>query len=452
MSKIVLKNGKIINEGIVIERDILIEDGLISQVGGIIDTPLGAREINCEGRDILPGIIDDQVHDRDYTQAYKATVSSTSMQAVCGGVTSMVVQPNTNPLLTSCASWRGRLAYAKQRSVINYACNIGATDTNHDELARAIDLHPQYISGIKTFAGSSTGNMKVREESIGECFKKFPEVLHIVHSEDDDLIQKNLLEYQARVANQDDEQHVGLHPKIRNVQACFEKTDRLITLAKNANSRLHVYHVSTADELMFTRNNIPLHEKRITFEACIPHIFLNSDYYDTFGNLIKCNPAIKDSNHQQAIIQAIKDGNIDVVATDHAPHTWDEKIQPYFKAPSGVPSVQFSLVLMLNLVSQGVMDIHTVVRTMCHNPATLFGMKKRGFIKEGYHADIAIVEKKQWICHYTDLESKVMWSPFLGRVFSHKVTHTIVNGKVVYDEGDVNKDSRGMLLEFENNV
>jgi len=446
MSGILINNATIINEGRSLKGSVLIKDELISAIGIIHskDVPENARIIDAAGLLLLPGIIDDQVHFREPGLTHKGDIFSESRAAVAGGITSFMDMPNTIPQTVTVEALEEKYRIASEKSLINYSFNIGATNNNLDEVLKA---DPSRVCGIKIFMGSSTGNMLVdNEKALRELFGKAHMIIS-AHCEDESTIQKN-----SEISRQKYGENVPvhLHPIIRSREACFISSSYAVKLAEEYNTKLHVFHLSTADEMKLFSNELPLSRKRITAEVCVHHLWFDDSDYERLGNLIKWNPAIKTRYDRNALIDAIKNDRIDIIATDHAPHTLEEKSDSYFKAPSGGPLVQHSLVIMLELWHRKILSLEKIVEKMCHNPAILFNIRERGFIKEGYKADLCLVDpEKAWTISKENILYKCGWSPFEGETFRSKVVKTIVNGTIVYDNGVINEDYRGQRLLFD---
>ena len=445
MDTLVLRHAEIINEGRRFHADVLIRNGIIERIG---DLPAGLnadREIDLKGKLLLPGLIDDQVHFREPGLTHKATIASEARAAVAGGVTSFMEMPNTNPPATTIEELELKYARAAQTSVANYSFFFGATNSNLEILKR---VDATKVCGVKVFMGSSTGDMLVDHVATLEGIFQHSPTLIATHCEDTPMIK---LAEAAAKAKWGDEVPVTEHGRIRSVEACYKSSSTAIELARRHGARLHILHISTAKEIALF-NDAPLLGKRITAEACVHHLWFAEDSYLKLGNQIKCNPAIKTQEDRAAIRDAVARGVIDVIATDHAPHTREEKNQPYIKAPSGLPLVQHPLLILLDLVEQGVFKIETVVQRACHAPAILFGVEKRGFIREGYYADLVVVDPKK---SYTVSKENILfhcgWSPFEGHTFKNSIHQTFVNGVSVYEKGKVNDAHRGMRLTFNGN-
>jgi len=444
--RIHIANALIVNEGKICKGDILTENLIISAVSfdKPIETPTGAKYINADGLYLFPGVIDDQVHFREPGLTHKADISHESRAAVAGGVTSYMEMPNTKPPATTLELLEQKYNIAAGNSRANFSFYMGVTNDNAEEVLKTpLDS----VCGIKIFLGSSTGNLLVDNDSTLE--KIFAQTRHIVavHCEDDLIISENLRKHNELYG---DNIPASMHHKIRDEKACYSSTAKAVQLAKKHNTRLHVLHLSTAEELAFFEQSLSPEQKRITAEVCVHHLWFTSDDYEQRGNFIKWNPSIKDARHRQALRDAILKGRIDVVATDHAPHLEEEKSLPYTKAPSGGPIVQFSLQIMLELVHEGVLTMEDVARLMCHNPAQLFSIHRRGFIREGYFADLVLVDiNKTYTVERETIFSKCKWSPLEGTTFHSVIDTTIVNGIIAWSNGRLNDSVRGMRLMFD---
>lgn len=428
MKKVLIKNARIVNEGKIKDGDVFIEDGIIVEIGESISpkTP-DVNIFDAEGTYLLPGLIDDQVHFREPGLTHKDTIETGSKAAVAGGITSFFEMPNTLPQTTTIELLEEKFRLAAESSYANYSFMFGGTNDNLEEILK---VDPKTTAALKLFLGSSTGNMLVDDEKVlEEIFSKSP-LLIAVHCEDEETIQKNLQECIERYG---DDIPIELHPKIRSEEACFLSSSRAVALAKKTGARLHVFHLSTAKEIGLFSNKKPLKNKKITAEVCIHHLWFNDSDYAKKGTLIKWNPAVKTKKDQEALLKGLLDDCIDVVATDHAPHTKEEKKNPYTKAPSGGPLVQHALPAMLQMHHQGKISLEKIVEKMCHNPAILFQIKDRGFIREGYKADLVLVDlNAPWAVQPDNILYKCGWSPFEGVTFKSRVTHTFVNGNLVY--------------------
>ncbi|MBC7524091.1 MAG: dihydroorotase [Flavobacterium sp.] len=445
MNTILIKNAKIVNEGSIFEGDVLIEGEFISEIApNISHKSSNCKVIDAEGNYLIPGAIDDQVHFREPGLTHKGDIESESRAAVAGGITSFIEQPNTVPNAITQELLEQKYQIASQKSFANYSFMMGGTNDNLEEILKT---NPKNVAGLKIFLGSSTGDMLVdNSESLEKIFSSTG-LLIAVHSEDETTVKRNFEKYKLEYG---DNIPVQFHPEIRSVEACYKSTVRVIDLAKRTGARLHVFHISTAKELDLFTNKIPLEEKQITAEVCIHHLWFSDEDYLTKGNLIKWNPAIKSANDRKELWEALLDDRIDVIATDHAPHTLDEKLQVYTKAPSGGPLVQHAIVALFEAHHQGKISIEKIVEKMCHNPAKIFKIEKRGFIKEGYYADLVIINPaKPWSVNKDNILYKCGWSPFEGTTFKSRISHTFVNGQLVFENAKVKEIKVGKRLFFD---
>jgi dihydroorotase len=445
MNQILIKNAKIVNEGTIFEGDVLIEDQFIVEIAETISAKSATTKIiDAEGNYLIPGAIDDQVHFREPGLTHKGDIASESRAAVAGGITSYIEQPNTVPNAVTQELLEEKYQIAASKSFANYSFMMGGTNDNLDEILKT---NPRNVAGLKLFLGSSTGDMLVdSSESLEKIFSS-TKLLIAVHSEDESTVKANLEKFKAQYG---DDIPVKFHPEIRSVEACYKSTVKIIELAKRTGARLHVFHISTAKELDLFSNKIPLEKKKITAEVCIHHLWFTDEDYKTKGNLIKWNPAVKTENDRKALWEALIDGRIDVIATDHAPHTLEEKQQSYLKAPSGGPLVQHAVVAMFEAFHQGKISIEKIVEKMAHNPAKIFKIEKRGFIKVGYYADLVIVNTGlPWSVKKENILAKCGWSPFEGFTFKSRITHTFVNGQLVYNNFKVKEVPYGQRLLFD---
>lgn len=441
--KKIIKGGRIINEGKQYSSEVLIENDRIVRIAAYIpeEEREGAEVIDAAGCYVLPGVIDDQVHFREPGLTHKGNIAEGSRAAAAGGVTSFMDMPNVVPPTTTLSLLEQKQEIAASSSLVNYSFYLGATTDNIAEIKRA---DPRTTCGIKAFMGSSTGNMLI--DSIPALERLFAEspLLIATHCEDTPTIDANLSHYKEIYG---DDIPPRYHPSIRSREACLKSSSLAATLARKYGSRLHILHLSTADEIVLLDKGERRH-KKITGEACVHHLWFNDEAYLTKGNFIKWNPAIKTEKDREALLEAVRTGIIDVVATDHAPHTLAEKSGPYTKAASGGPMIQHSLTLMLELAEKGAISLEKVVDSMCHAPAELFGIEKRGFIREGYKADLCLVQRKSWTVTPENILYQCGWSPLTGETFHYRVKTTIVNGNIVYDEGRFPTDKCGELLTF----
>jgi dihydroorotase, multifunctional complex type len=441
-----IKNATIINEGRSFVGSVLVENEIIKSIFEneqeiVVDGKYD--EIDANGKLLIPGVIDDHVHFREPGLTHKGDIYSESRAAVAGGITSFMEMPNTVPQTVSIKTLEEKFAIAAQKSFANYSFYIGATNDNFEELKK---INPTEVCGVKVFMGSSTGNMLVdNNEILSRIFAEIP-LLIAIHSEDEEIINRNKIYYQNLLGN---EIPTNYHPLIRSAEACYKSTAQAIELATKLGTRLHILHLSTASELDLFNNDKPLKDKKITAEACVHYLWFNDADYEKYGNRIKCNPAIKTEQDRLALQTAVNSGKIDVVATDHAPHLFAEKQGNCLTAVSGMPLVQHSLSAMLQLVKQGIFTYEKVIEKMCHAPAELFGIEKRGFIREGYFADLVLIDpKKLWTVTPENILSRCAWSPFENETFNHTVETTWVNGQKVYDKGIFNENTRGKSLKF----
>lgn len=443
MNSTLITNAKIVNEGKVFEGDVLIQGTRIEKIGSAITANSVDKVVDANGSFLLPGAIDDQVHFREPGLTHKATIYSESRAAIAGGVTSFMEMPNTVPPVFTQALLADKYQIASNTSLANYSFFMGASNDNLDEVLRT-DVTK--VCGLKIFMGSSTGNLLVDDGKILEgFFSKFPSLI-ATHCEDEATILKNTAEFRGRYG---ENMPVKYHPLIRSEEACYKSSSFAVGLAKKFGTRLHILHISTAKETNLFDNTLPLEKKKITAEACIHHLWFNDSDYERLGMFIKWNPAIKKTSDQQEIFKALLDNRIDVIATDHAPHTFEEKQNNYFKAPSGGPLIQHSLVAMMEFYHQKKISIETIAQKMAHNPAILFQIKDRGFIREGYFADLVLVNpKKAWRVEKSNILAKCGWSPFEGNTFQSSITHTWVSGHLAFAEGKINEENKGEQLIF----
>lgn len=443
MATILIKNAQVVNRGKIFQSDILVKNGRIDKIDSIIDAVVD-REIDATGKYILPGIIDDQVHFREPGLTHKSDLYTEPRAAVAGGVTSFMEMPNTKPAAVTQELLQHKYDIASQKSLANYSFFMGATNDNLEEVLKT---DAENVCGVKIFMGSSTGNMLVdNRKTLEGLFSEVP-MLMATHCEDEATIRKNMEHYKAIYG---ENIPVGLHPIIRSVEGCYLSSSMAIEMAKKHNSRLHILHISTADEIELFRNDIPLTEKRITSEVCVHHLYFNALDYEKYGTQIKCNPAIKASKHQEALFPALLDNRLDIIATDHAPHTWDEKSNSYFNAPSGVPLIQHTLNVMLEFYQNGKISLERIVEKMCHAPAECFRIKDRGFVEEGNWADLIIVDlEKEWIVEKSNVHYKCNWSPFENHTFKGNVEATIVSGHLAYENGIFFEGKKGERMQFD---
>ncbi len=443
MNSILIVNAKIVNEGKIIEGDLFIRNGKIEKVGSDLSRLGAEKVIDANGNYLLPGLIDDQVHFREPGLTHKGDIYTESRAAVAGGITSFMEMPNTVPNTITQKLLAEKYEIGKNNSLANYSFYFGATNDNLEEVLKT---NQRNVCGIKVFMGSSTGNMLVdNAKTLENIFSKV-DMQIATHCEDEATIRKNTEIFKQKYG---EEVPFEFHPEIRSHEACFLSSSLAVELAKKFNTKLHILHISTADELVLFDSSIPLQKKRITAEACIHHLWFDSDDYKEKGSLIKWNPAVKMREDKEAIMRGVLEDKIDVMATDHAPHTLDEKQNTYFMAPSGGPLVQHSLVAAMEFFKSGKMSIEKLVEKMCHNPAMLFQVNLRGFIREGYFADLVIVDPHQsWKVDHSNILYKCGWSPFDGYKFTSKVTHTFVSGHLAFENGKFDNSKNGERLLF----
>lgn len=424
-----IKNAKIVNEGTIFEGDILIENDIIKEINDSISVKSAdVKVIDVEGNYVFPGMIDDQVHFREPGLIHKANIETESKAAVAGGITSFIEMPNTNPQTTTVKKLEEKFAMASKSAYANYSFMFGGTNDNLEEILK---VDPKSVAGLKLFLGSSTGNMLVDDPEILEKIFSSTDMVISVHCEDEATIRKNLAKYKEEYG---DDIPMEMHPIIRSEEACYLSSSQAIALAKKTGARLHVFHLSTAKETELFSNKIPLKDKKITAEVCIHHLWFSDEDYKTKGSRIKWNPAVKTAKDRDGLLKALLDGRIDVIATDHAPHTNEEKNNPYASAPSGGPLVQHAFVALLEMHHNGKISLEQIVEKTAHNPAILFDVEKRGYIKEGYYADLVLVDlNNPWTVNKDNILYKCGWSPFEGNTFKSRITHTFVNGQLVYN-------------------
>lgn len=443
--KVLIKNAKIVNEGSITEGDVFIEDGIITEIASSISPKSpDLTIIDAEGNYLLPGLIDDQVHFREPGLTHKETIRTGSMAAVAGGITSYFEMPNTQPQTTTIELLEEKFKLAADTSYANYSFMFGGTNDNLEEIKK---IDPRTTAALKLFLGSSTGNMLVDDEKVLEkIFKESPLII-AAHCEDEATIQKNLQEQLERYG---EDIPIELHPVIRSEEACYISSSKAVALAKKTGARLHVFHVSTAKELKLFEGKKNLKDKKITAEVCIHHLWFNDSDYLKKGTLIKWNPAVKTKKDQEALLKGLLEDKLDVLATDHAPHTREEKQNVYTQAPSGGPLVQHALPALLQMYHQEKISLEKIVEKFCHNPAILFQIEKRGFIREGYKADLVIVDlNAPWAVQPSNTIYKCGWSPFDGTTFKSRITHTFVNGNLVYKNFKFNPFIKAERLTFD---
>lgn len=444
MQSYLIKNAQIVNENKVFKGDVLIEGEFIKEIAENILPTENVLMVDAEGKYLIPGMIDDQVHFREPGLTHKANIATESKAAIAGGITSFIEMPNTVPQATTQKLLADKFDIASKTSYANYSFMFGGTNDNLEELLKT---NPKDVAGIKLFLGSSTGNMLVDNEEVLEKIFSSTDMIISVHCEDEATIRKNTEAYKAKYG---DDIPVKYHPLIRNEEACYLSSSKAIELAKKTGARLHIFHLSTEKETHLFRNDIPLEEKQITAEVCVHHLWFTDADYDKKGTHIKWNPAVKTQKDKDGLWKALLDDRIDIIATDHAPHTLEEKSNVYTKAPSGGPLVQHAVTAILEKVKEGVLPIEKAVEKMSHNPAKIFKVQKRGFIKEGYFADLVLIDTdKKWSVTKDNVLYKCGWSPFEGVEFSNQITHTFVNGNLMYNEGVFNEEIKGKRLLFD---
>ena len=439
-----IKNAQIVNEGNIFTGDVMIEGQFIKEIGSSIRIKnSNITVIDAKGSYLLPGVIDDQVHFREPGLTHKATIESESKAAISGGITSFIEMPNTNPQATTIDKLENKFKIASKTSFANYSFMFGGTNDNLEEILK-IDCRK--VAGLKLFLGSSTGNMLVDNPKVLEKIFESTDLLISVHCEDEHTIKQNTKHY---LKTYGENIPIKYHPKIRSAEACYISSSKAIALAKKTGARLHVFHLTTAKEMELFSNTKPLKEKKITAEVCVHHLWFSDSDYETKGTFIKWNPAVKSAKDRAALWEALLSDKIDVIATDHAPHTFEEKSNSYMKAPSGGPLVQHALVAMMEAFRNGKISIEKMVEKMCHNPAILFQIEKRGYIKQGYFADLVLVNPNNpWTVNKKNIIYKCGWSPFEGTTFNSRISHTILNGKIVYENERFTNANAAMRLTF----
>ena len=442
--KTLIKNAQIVNEGKIFKADVLIENDLIAKISSTISEENIDKIIDAEEKFLIPGVIDDQVHFREPGLTHKGDIESESKAAIAGGVTSFIEQPNTVPNSVTQELLEEKYKIASEKSYANYSFSMGGTN---DNLEQVLKTNPRNVAAVKLFLGSSTGNMLVDNPGIlEEIFSKVKMPI-CVHCEDETTIRKNTEIYKEKYG---EDIPVKFHHLIRSEEACYLSSSKAVELARKTGARLHIYHLSTAKETELFRNDIPLKEKKITAEVCVHHLHFTNKDYETKGSLIKWNPAVKTEKDKNGLWEALLDDRIDVIATDHAPHALEEKSNKYLKCPSGAPLVQHSLNVMLEYYKKGKISLEKIVEKMCHNPAILFEIEKRGFIKEGYKADLVLVDlNKEYTVSKENILYKCGWSPLENEIFHSEITHTFINGNLAYEKGRFSDEKFGERLLFE---
>jgi dihydroorotase len=441
---ILIKNAKVVNEQNIFETDLYIENDLIKRIDKNINIEKAHKTIDAEGKFLIPGAIDDQVHFREPGLTHKETIKTGSLAAVAGGITSFMEMPNTNPQTVTQELLEEKFEMARKTAYANYSFKFGGTNDNLEEIKR---INPKTTAGLKLFLGSSTGNMLVDDwKVLEEIFKHSPTIIS-THCEDEDTIKRNTAIYKEKYG---ENIPIEFHPKIRSEEACYLSSSRAVELAKKTDARLHVFHLSTGKETELFDNTIPLKDKKITSEVCIHHLWFSDEDYVEKGTHIKWNPAVKTAQDRETLFQALLDNKIDVLATDHAPHTLEEKNNVYTKAPSGGPLVQHAIPALLEYYHQGKISLENIVQKFCHNPAILFNVHKRGFIREGYKADLVLLNTQSpWTISKDNILYKCGWSPFEGTTFQSQIEKTFVNGQLIYDNFKFNDIQNAQRLEFE---
>ncbi|MBK6976292.1 MAG: dihydroorotase [Cytophagaceae bacterium] len=442
MSTILIKNANIVNEGKIFPSDLFIKNGFIEKIG---DLDLSADQvIDAMGKYLFPGVIDDQVHFREPGLTHKANIATESKAALAGGTTSFMEMPNTVPNTLTQGLLEEKYQIAAENSWVNYSFFMGGSNNNYDE-AMKTDL--KNVCGLKLFMGSSTGNMLVdNPNTLDKIFSNFAGLI-ATHCEDEATVKANLEFYKEKYQNKDIP--YDIHALIRNEEACYKSSSMAVNLAKKYDTRLHILHISTTEELELFSNDIPLSQKHLTSEVCVHHLFFDAEDYKKQGVNIKCNPAIK-HNHRESLLEGLLDNHLDIIATDHAPHTWEEKSQDYWSAPSGLPLVQHSLQIMLDFYQKGKISLEKIVEKMCHAPAECFKVNRRGYIREGYWADLVLVDlNKSYTVDKDNILYKCGWSPLEGVMFGSSISKTIVSGELLFDEGQFLPKKSGKRLQFD---
>lgn len=444
MKTILILHANLVNEGQIRTADIFIKNGIIEKIGRDLISQPADRVIDAQGKYVLPGVIDDQVHFREPGLTHKAEIYTESKAAVAGGVTTFMEMPNTKPPSLTQELLEEKYFRAAQVSLANFSFFMGVSNDNAEE---ALKSNPRKICGLKIFMGSSTGNMLVDNPgTLERIFSESP-LLIATHCEDESVIRENTQRYQSKYG---ENIPIKYHAEIRSVEACYKSSSLAVALATKYRTRLHILHISTAEELDLFDNDLPLIEKHITSEVCVHHLWFDASQYEKLGTQIKCNPAIKEARHKEALFKGLLEDKLDIIATDHAPHTYSEKAQSYWNAPSGVPLVQHSLYMMLDFHKQGKISLEKLVDKMCHAPARCFQIEKRGFIKEGYWADLVLVDlEKTFTVQKNNLYYKCGWSPLEGYTFPALITHTIVSGHLAYYHGKFDESKSGERIYFE---
>lgn len=446
MADYIIKNAQLVNEGKITTADVLIRGERIERIDSSVDVKFKVEEINGEGKHLFAGVIDDQVHFREPGLTHKANIHSEARAAVAGGTTSFMEMPNTNPPALTKELLEEKYTIASQTSLANYSFFMGVSNDNAETAIAVSEKQKHNVCGLKIFMGSSTGNMLVdKREALEKVFSQ-SQILIATHCEDEARVRERNAEFTAKY---DDQLNASFHPIIRDELACYLSSSMAVELAKKHNTRLHILHISTADELPLFTNEIPLAKKRITNEVCVHHLWFDADNYEALGNKIKCNPAIKDKHHKPELLKALLDDRLDIIATDHAPHTLEEKQQAYSKAPAGLPLVQHSLQMMLEFYHQGKISLEKINEKMSHAPAVCFQIKERGYLREGYFADAVLVDlKKPFTVQPNNIYYKCGWSPLENYAFQSSIEKTFVSGHLAFDNGTFNENVKGKRLAF----
>ncbi|WP_026997893.1 dihydroorotase [Flectobacillus major] len=444
MSSILLINAQVVNEGNIQANDIFVKDGIIEKIGPNLSGIVADKTIDATGKYIFPGVIDDQVHFREPGLTHKACIYSEARAGVAGGVTTFMEMPNTVPNALTQELLQDKYDIAARTSLANYSFYMGASNDNIEEVLKT---NIQNVCGIKVFMGSSTGNMLVdNEKTLENIFSNSPTLI-ATHCEDEATVRANTALYKEKYG---DNPHPRVHPEIRNVEACIKSSSMAIELAKKHDARLHILHITTGDETHLFSNDVPLKDKKITSEVCVHHLWFDARDYETLGNQIKCNPAVKADGHKQQLLAALLDDRIDVIATDHAPHTWEEKQNPYWSAPSGLPLVQHPLQLMLEFYKEGKISLEKIAEKMSHAVADCFQISKRGYIREGYWADLVVVDLgEQTTVSKDNIYYQCGWSPLEGQTLHSTITHTLVSGHLAFENGSFDESKTGQRVLFE---
>jgi len=444
MASILILNATAVNEGKTFETDVFIKDGKIAQMGTGLSGLAADKVIDAAGKHLLPGVIDDQVHYREPGLTHKAEIYTEAKAAVAGGVTTFMEMPNTKPQTLTQELLEAKYQIGAQKSLANYSFFMGVSNDNLEE---ALKTDISKVCGLKIFMGSSTGNMLVDNQQTLEAIFSKANLLIATHCEDEPTVRGNEKIYREKYG---DDMPIHYHPDIRNVEACYKSSSMAIELAKKHNTRLHILHISTEEELALFDNSRPLSEKRITSEVCVHHLWFDRADYEQFGTQIKCNPAIKEARHKEALLKALLDDRLDIIATDHAPHTIEEKNNIYWNAPSGVPLISHTLYMMLSFYKDGKLSLEKVVEKMCHAPAECFQIAERGYLREGYWADLVLVDlADSFKVEPSNIYYKCGWSPFEGHTFPANITHTIVSGHLAYENGQFFEEKKGERILFD---